>query len=61
MSASTKPWYESKIIWTSVIIGLSGVVIAVEQQFPAIGWLSSVQAALTIVLRIVATDTSISA
>ena len=52
----TKKWYQSATIWVSVLSGAYGILIALAGQFPAWGWVTTVTAAITILLRMLRTN-----
>ena len=53
----SKKWYQSKTILVAVLMGASGVVVAFETQFPALGWLMLVKAMIDVFLRMATTET----
>lgn len=52
----TKPWWQSRTIIVAILMGASGIVLAFDSQFPGIGWLMAVKAAIDIILRFYTTN-----
>lgn len=57
---SSKKWYQSKNIWTSIVTALAGLyeVLALQLGWPAIpGWVISILASIGVYTRVTATKT----
>lgn len=50
-----KKFYHSKTIWVAILTGAIGIVVALETQFPAIGWIVVAKAVLDVFLRLIST------
>lgn len=48
-----KSWYTSKTIWYAVLTGIAGVVTAIQVDNPDIGLLTTINALITIALRLI--------
>lgn len=58
---STKPWYQSKTIWTSIVSGIVGIYITLQTggqvHLPPIpGWVLTILGAIGVYTRSTATD-----
>ena len=48
---ATKKWYQSKVIWLSIIQAVAGVVTVFATQYPDIGGILILKSALDFYLR----------
>lgn len=55
VTVTPKPWYQSKTLWFAVLTGLSGIIAALESQFPTAGILVSIASVVNIILRFATT------
>lgn len=46
-----KNWYKSKTVWVAILMGVTGVITAMETQFALPGILLSVKAVIDLWLR----------
>lgn len=52
----TKRWYESRTIWLAILQGVSGIIIALNTQYPELGGLLVAKAIVDVVIRITTTE-----
>lgn len=48
---NSKRWYRSKTIWYAIVTGIAGIVAAVQNQYPDIAVLATINSLATILLR----------
>lgn len=53
---NTKKWYASKTLWVAILTGIIGVLVALETQYPAVGWIITGKAVIDFLLRMVTTS-----
>lgn len=52
---TSKPWYESKVIWLAVLQMIAGIVVVLITKYPAVGWITVAKSIIDIMIRF-ATD-----
>jgi hypothetical protein len=53
MIPQSKPWYESKTIWLSVVAGLLSVAMALQTNDPSVGIFGTIVSVLNVINRLV--------